>query len=313
MHGGMILYGNSGNNGNIDSNKNISIRKAKFKQNINVFRCPICKAKMDVCDYNSIICLNRHSFDIARTGYINFLLKPVKTEYDKELFRSRNIISASGFFDPMLECISNLILHHIRESNDRSINILDAGCGEGSHLGRIISNLRSMTAKSLQGVGIDISKEGILMASKAFYDIIWNVADLSNLPLMDRQFDVILNILSPSNYEEFDRVLKDDGVLIKVIPGSNYLIELRNVYYDRAESQVYSNDKVIQHYSQNFNIIDKKDLYYTTAIDKDNLGHLMRMTPLSWNVAEERIKQALAHGINKITVDLTIIVGKKQS
>lgn len=260
-----------------------------------------------------MICQNNHCFDIARTGYINLLTRPVKTEYDKELFSSRNIINDSGFFGPMLEIVRDLILEHIERFDAREVKILDAGCGEGSHLGRIINGLSDKIAGNIQGVGVDISKEGILMASKIFWDIIWCVGDIANLPFADGQFDVVLNILSPSNYGEFSRVLNDNGVLIKVIPGSNYLKELRNIFYDNKDKRVYSNEKIIEHFKENFRILDRKDIHYTVKISKDNLKHLMRMTPLSWNVTDDRIEQVLNRNINSITVDYTVVVGKRQS
>jgi len=258
-----------------------------------------------------MVCQNNHCFDIARTGYVNFLTRPVKTEYDKELFRSRNIINDSGFFDPMLETTCNLILEHVERFNVKDIKILDAGCGEGSHLGRIINSLNGRIAGNIQGVGVDISKEGILLASKGFNDIIWCVADIANLPFVDGQFDVVLNILSPSNYREFSRVLNDNGILIKVVPGSNYLIELRNIFYDNKDKQTYSNEKIIERYRGNFYILEKKDIHYTVKILRDDLVHLMRMTPLSWNVTDEKIEQVFNRNINSITVDYTIVVGKK--
>lgn len=292
--------------------KNVPIRKAKFEENANIFRCPKCKREVEVCNFKNIVCKNNHCFDIARTGYVNFLMRPVKSEYDKELFRSRNIINDSGFFDPMLEAINQLILKHIK-FNTETVKILDAGCGEGSHLGHIINGLSSKVDGNIQGVGIDISKDGILMASKSFFDIVWCVGDLTNLPFAGGQFDIILNILSPSNYEEFDRVLKDNGIFIKVIPGTNYLKELRNIFYDKTSKQFYSNEKVLEHYKEHFCILDKKDVYYTVKILQDNLKHLMRMTPLSWNVTDEKVEQAIHNNINNITVDYTIVVGKKKN
>jgi len=289
----------------------IPIRKAKFFKNASIFRCPICKAKVEVRNFGNMVCQNNHCFDIARTGYVNFLTRPVKTEYDKELFRSRNIINDSGFFDPMLETTCNLILEHVERFNVKDIKILDAGCGEGSHLGRIINSLNGRIAGNIQGVGVDISKEGILLASKGFNDIIWCVADIANLPFVDGQFDVVLNILSPSNYREFSRVLNDNGILIKVVPGSNYLIELRNIFYDNKDKQTYSNEKIIERYRGNFYILEKKDIHYTVKILRDDLVHLMRMTPLSWNVTDEKIEQVFNRNINSITVDYTIVVGKK--
>jgi len=288
-----------------------SVRKTKFKENIKIFRCPICETKMNIYDFKDLICKEGHCFNIARKGYVNLLLKPAKTDYDNEMFYSRKRICEGGFFDSILEYISNLIADETDKHNIKNIKILDAGCGEGSHLGQIINRLRSKTTGDLQGVGIDISKDGIFIASKSYFDIIWCVADLANLPFMSKQFDIILNILSPANYEEFARTLKDDGILIKVVSGSNYLKELRDVLYDGTSKQSYSNEKVIEHYSKNFTILDMRDIVYNSRIDKEDLMHLIKMTPLSWSAADERIKQAINMGTNNITVDFTIIVGKK--
>src|SRR5690606_1726201 len=144
----------------------------------------------------------------------------------------------------------------------------------------------------LKGVGVDISKEGILLASKNYFDIIWCVADLANLPFMDSQFDVILNILSPANYEEFNRTLKDDGILIKVIPGNSYLKELRDIFYDGTEKEVYSNDEVIEHCSKNLKILDIREVSYDKKIGEEELVYLINMTPLSWTVTDAKIAQA---------------------
>ncbi|RBO11051.1 methyltransferase domain-containing protein, partial [Pantoea sp. 3_1284] len=82
------------------------------------------------------------------------------------------------------------------------------------------------------GIGIDLAKEGIAAASKAYPDIIWSVADLAAMPFADAQVDAILNILSPANYAEFSRLLKPGGVVMKVVPESGYLLELREAFYD---------------------------------------------------------------------------------
>ncbi len=77
------------------------------------------------------------------------------------------------------------------------------------------------------GVGLDLAKAGIVSATKQEREAIWCVADLAAAPFRNRSFDAILNILSPSNYAEFERLLSDDGIVLKVIPKSGYLKELR--------------------------------------------------------------------------------------
>ena len=96
----------------------------------------------------------------------------------------------------------------------------------------------------LTGVGIDLSKEGIRVAAKEHRDIIWCVADLTKLPLQNQQFDLVLNILSPANYGEFKRVLKEHGILVKLLPTADYLIELRELLFKGTDKELYENDSV---------------------------------------------------------------------
>ena len=59
-------------------------------------------------------------------------------------------------------------------------------------------------------------------------DILPICCDLYNLPFTDNVFDIVLNFLSPINSKEVSRVLKDNGLIIKIVPTSEYLKELRN-------------------------------------------------------------------------------------
>jgi len=286
-----------------------AIRRIKFERNVNIFRCPICEMRMNIRDSKDMICAKGHCFNLAKKGYINLLSRPIKTEYNTAMFRSRNRICVGGFFDPILDYISDWILRKIDTYNLKNIKVLDAGCGEGSLLGQVVRDVERRSAVDLSGVGIDISKEGILVAAKGYFDIIWCVADLANLPFLNGQFDVILNILSPANYAEFARTLKGEGVLIKVIPGSNYLKELREILYDGTDKETYSNERVVELYSKNFKILHSEDIMYSKTLSKQDLIHFVEMTPLSWAAADERIKQALVE-MNDITVDFTVIIGK---
>lgn len=285
--------------------------KKLIENNIHLFMCPVCGEEMTINDAKSLACLNGHSIDLSRQGYINMLLNSTKTKYDRKMLESRNKISKSGFFDPMIQDISNIILNETPANNRKNSNILDAGCGEGSQLSRVLAILESKTDINFQGVGIDISKEGIRIAARDYPNIIWCVADLSSIPFKNKQFDVVLNILSPSNYMEFHRILKDSGVLIKVIPGSDYLIELRNIFYDRTDKETYSNDKVIKLFSENFNMIENRRIFYDVTLNAENIRHLFKMTPLTWNIEKETMEKAIAKGIKNITADFHIIVGRK--
>ena len=74
---------------------------------------------------------------------------------------------------------------------------------------RLSPTLFTKSGVSGTKIGFDISKDAIqLAASHYFDDAFWCVADLAHSPFAGEQFDAILNILSPSHYEEFGRLLK---------------------------------------------------------------------------------------------------------
>ncbi len=156
--------------------------------------------------------------------------------------------------------------------------------------------------------GIDIAKEGLKIASKNDEDIVWVVADLAKLPFRDGSFQIILNILSPANYLEFERVLAPEGIVVKVIPEKSYLEELRTLIY---KNNSYSNDKVIDYFSNKLELVSKQNIRYQFSVDEDILPHLIKMTPLTWggSVTETDISRM---ELPSVTVDLTIVIGKKK-
>lgn len=281
-----------------------------IEENISLFKCPVCEEKMRLESAKSLICANNHCFDLAKKGYVNLLLNAKKPKYGKEMFYSRKIIATMGFFRPMLEAISELIGKNLTRFNSKTIRVLDAGCGEGFHLSQIIESLIKNTGRAFQGVGIDIAKEGIQIAARN-KDIIWCVADLARIPFKDGQFEVVLNILSPSNYSEFQRVLRNNGILLKVVPGKDYLRELRKLFYQETDKETYSNDKVKKLFSQNFSLLSTETVRYDVEITKEELEHLIKMTPLSWGASEEKIQQVLEESINKVTAEFIVMVGEK--
>lgn len=275
-----------------------------------IFRCPICGGSMKVERSASLECENRHCYDISRQGYVNLLNHSSRTKYDKALFEARKAISGSGFFDPLVEAVTNRLIWELNSREvKKPIRLLDAGCGEGSHLSAIKRKLGEHSIMpDILGVGMDIAKEGIVMAAKTSPDSIWCVADLSQSPFADRQFDCILNILSPSNYSEFKRLLARGGSLVKIIPDSLYLQELRTLFYTGTGKETYSNDSTIELFSRHFKQVDTERVQYRVVLDTDQMKQLIRMTPLSWNASPEAIGQILGEEM-EVTADFMLLYG----
>ena len=263
---------------------------------------------MEMVNLAALVCSENHCFDLSRRGYVNFLNHSLKTKYDKSLFESRRMIWESGFFEQLHKETAQKMKNELTHKN-KQINILDAGCGEGSFLSEINKEFIDHPTIDLLGIGMDITKEGINIAARDYSDSIWCVADIVNCPFKEKQFHFILNILSPSNYGEFKRLLADDGIIIKVIPERYYLKELRDVFHEYTNKKVYSNQKTVDHFKKHFKIIDVSRIQYERTLNKNLLISLIQMTPLSWKVPEGKIQQFFDRNVQTITVDLTILVG----
>jgi 23S rRNA (guanine745-N1)-methyltransferase len=263
-----------------------------MKEHETLFSCPLCKVSMHVTDDGHIICENHHSFDIAKQGYVNFMIKPSTSMYSKSLFDSRQEVITSGLYSPLQETIANHMGNHVK-------TILDTGCGEGSHLERI-SNLLE---HEIVSVGIDISKEGIQSAAKFYEKKIWCVGDLANSPYKKQSFDCILNILSPANYDEFSRLLKPNGKVIKVVPQSDYLKEIRRQAFANSEKESYSNEQTVERFKEHFDNVKQERITYTMPLTLNLVPKLLEMTPLGWHLEKDI-------SLNEITIDLDVLVGE---
>ncbi|WP_164515177.1 putative RNA methyltransferase [Paenibacillus lentus] len=319
----------------------------------NMVICPVCAATLRL-QGRSLICRKSHCFDIAKQGYVNFLLQAPKEKYDKYLFQSRARISEAGVFKGITDRLSTIVLLALEQqskvqqianqqnaeperaelqcteqqsteqqkllrSNEAGqrciVKVLDAGCGEGSHLYAVKRKLvEAMGSRlSLVATGIDLAKEGIKIAAKRSPEMMWGVADLAKCPFADHSFDIILNILSPANYAEFQRMLAPAGSVIKVIPGKEYLQEIRQALYEKSDRRVYSNDRTITLFRRHFRLEGTERIKYEVTLDGEPLMQLLQMTPLAWQASRVQMQQvAKAIEGRAITFDFDILTGRNK-
>ena len=269
-------------------------------------RCPLCHESVEVIELKSIVCTNNHTFDFAKQGYVNLLQKPVNTQYDDALFEARQkIICDAELYGPIHQKIAALINIELTED----ALLFDAGSGEGSHLEKILDEVND---KKLTGIGLDISKEGVMMAAKNYETPIWVVGDLANPPLADESCQFILNFLSPANYSEFKRILTEDGIIIKVIPGSGYLKELRNELFSNTDESEYENNDTLELMKRNVNVLGEERITYTKNLDGQSLKHLISMTPLGWHADTEQFEAFTNAEDKEITIDMHIVIAQAE-
>ncbi|MGE7923477.1 putative RNA methyltransferase [Viridibacillus arvi] len=272
-----------------------------MRENQALFACPVCGDQMTVTEDCIVVCDNRHSFDIAKQGYINFMTHAATSMYGKDLFEARKLVIESGLYAPMHTAICDLL-----KQMNTNVAVLDTGCGEGSHLASIKNKFEEQSDNSFVGIGIDIAKEGIIAAGRHYNDMIWCVGDLAKSPYQQASFNAILNILSPANYTEFKRLLKPNGLVIKVVPQSGYLQQLRALFFADSEKESYSNELTVERFKENFLEVEVKRITQTIEINQELIPLLMHMTPMGWHQKNEDV----ATNLTEITIDLDILVGK---
>jgi 23S rRNA (guanine745-N1)-methyltransferase len=261
-----------------------------------LFACPLCHQKV-VANESGLICPNRHRFDLSKKGTLFFLDHPVKTDYDQDMFVPRSRMIQSGMYGPVLEAISK----HLEQSE----RILDIGCGEGSFLAQLL------VGQEKTAIGFDIAKEGVYLATNHAISAFWCVADLTNLPFAEGSFDTILNLFSPSNYQEFERIIKPGGQVIKVVPAAGYLKELRKAFYpEDTAKQIYSNERVVEKFFENYPQGSRERISYSFAIPEARRLDLLAMSPLEWGASQEQIAKVRENPLHEITVDIELLVAK---
>ena len=279
-------------------NTNLKPKLQRFAS-ATAFACPICQENLTLVE-SSLTCCKRHSFDLAKFGYVN-LAPQIKqsANYDKENFQNRQQILESGFYHAILEAVSDLLAN-----SETSTTVLDIGCGEGFYSRKLQERHPDKTFYAF-----DISKDSVQIAAKSEpnWAVNWFVGDLARLPIKDASMDILLDIFSPANYGEFRRVLSKDGILIKVIPTKNHLKEIRQKVQDQLTNKDYSNQDIKNHFQEHFTILSSQTASLTKTITANQLQALLSMTPLLFHIDQSKIDWSQ---LTEITIEAEILVGK---
>ena len=279
-------------------NTNLKPKLQRFAS-ATAFSCPICQENLSLVE-SSLKCSNRHSFDLAKFGYVN-LAPQIKqsANYDKENFQNRHQILEAGFYQNILEAISNLL-----SNSESAKTVLDIGCGEGFYSRKLQESHPEKTFYAF-----DISKDSVQIAAKSElnWSVNWFVGDLARLPIKDASMDILLDIFSPANYGEFRRVLSKDGILIKVIPTKNHLKEIRQKAQDQLTNKDYSNQDIKNHFQEHFSILSSQTASLTKTITTEQLQSLLSMTPLLFHIDQSKIDWSQ---LKEITIEAEILVGR---
>ncbi len=272
-----------------------------------VFKCPSCNETL-LKEQRTYRCLNNHTFDEAKEGYVNLLLaqhKKSKNPGDNdEMIKSRQAFLNKGYYASLSSQIVKIISSM---ENGFKQNILDVGCGEGYYMDKI---KKASTDDNLFLCGIDISKTAIKLAGKRKMDSLLSVASAYDLPFFSNRFDTIISVFSPVSASEIARLLKsENSQIIMVGPAEEHLKALTKHIYD----------EVLPH-KGNYSVLDDKKAFILEeqieikeeiTVKKEDILDLLRMTPYYWQTTVEIKKKILALSELKTTIHFYVRVYRK--
>ncbi len=217
------------------------------------------------------VCPRGHSFDIARSGYIN-LLQPQerrsRTPGDREeAVTARRRFLDRGHAEPLLRAIAEML--------PTRTNVLDVGCGEGYYLGSLG-----------RGCGIDISTAAIDLAARRYPECQWVVANADRfIPYADASFDLVLSITGRLNPNEFRRVSR--GHLLVAVAAPDDLIELRG---GRQRDRV---PRTIEMFASGFSFIAQQRASTVVDLDATDAWDILTATYRPRDAAPQRVTLSL--------------------
>lgn len=233
--------------------------------------CPVCGGGL-VKEGKTLRCPAGHSYDYAKSGYVNLLMSQQGRLHgdDRPMVRARTVFLSAGHYRPLLDAIVEAALPGLPQD----VKVFDAGCGEGWYTQELYETLKNKGLRP-ECVGVDISRDALNSAAKRPFPGEFAVASLYHIPLENDWCDLIVNVFAPDCAEEFSRILKPGGVYVKVIPLEDHLLELKQAVYDSVyENEVSTEDP------DGFELESNTVLRWNLCLpDNETVKNLFFMTP----------------------------------
>ena len=237
--------------------------------------CPVCGNQLQKCD-RSYLCENRHSFDVARQGYVNLLTVQQKHSLapgdTREQVLSRRSFLEAGFYAPIAET-----LIETAKKYGVSGEILDIGCGEGWYSAQLAAAIGANLT------GLDISKEAVRCAAAKYKNALWLCATAAHIPAPDESADLMTSLFALTLPEEFRRVLKKDGLYFQVLAAQDHLLGLKSIIYD----ELIFRDKDSVPDLPGFTRLESIPIRFTFTVEDEQIRNLFSMTPHVFRIGKE--------------------------
>jgi 23S rRNA (guanine745-N1)-methyltransferase len=236
-----------------------------------MLRCPVCGARL-LSATAALRCPARHSFDIARQGYVSLLtgVRPISGDA-APMVRARRRFLQAGSYAPILAVITELAMRAARPPT----TVVEVGCGTGYYLAGVLDAL-----PACRGLGLDSSVRALRSAAKAHpraAAAAWDV--FRPFPVAPASVDLVLNVFAPRNPSEFHRILHPDGRLIVTRPNSGHLVQLHHRVARMLSIDPAREQRLHRALDPYFQAVHTELVEYTTLLMSRQAVDLVLMTP----------------------------------
>lgn len=264
-----------------------------------IMKCPVCGQAL-TCENRTWRCENRHSYDIAREGYVNLLSSRKSGELtgdNREMALSRRDFLNKGYYAPLAEAVTD----RLRQYSDDGDTVLDICCGEGYYTAYAAQRL------DRRFYGFDLSKSMVRLAAKRKTSARFFVANIAAIPITDGAVKAAFHLFAPFHAAEFRRVIAADGVLMTAIPGRDHLYGLKEVLYD----QPYRNDEK-EPSAEGLTAIERVRVQgELTLHTPEDINALFQMTPYYYHTPSDGMRRLDSRTTLTTPIEFILIIYKK--
>jgi 23S rRNA (guanine745-N1)-methyltransferase len=236
-----------------------------------MLRCPVCGARLSRATA-ALRCPARHSFDIARDGYVSLLTgaRPTSGD-DAPTVRARRRFLQAGSYAPIRAAVTELAARTARPPT----TVVEVGCGTGYYLAGVLDALPAS-----RGLGLDSSVRALRAAAKAHPRAAAATSDVFRpFPIATATADLVLNVFAPRNPTEFHRILHRDGRLIVTRPNSGHLAQLHDHVEGMLSIDPAKEQRLHRALDPYFEAVHTKRIDYAMLLMSRQAVDLVLMTP----------------------------------
>ncbi len=258
---------------------------------LRLLACPRCGGSFAEVG-GSLRCPSRHTFDVARVGYVSMLsgTAPGAEADNREMVRARQRLLGAGAFAPLTRALVEAVVDTVPSApgSPDGGGVVDIGGGTGHHLAGVLDAWPMAT-----GILLDLSREAAQVAARSHPRLVAVVCDVrQRSPIRDSGASIVLDIFAPRAATEMRRILAPEGRLLVVTPTERHLGELAGVP-GMLRVDALKQRRLERSLGGSFLMSERRPIEWRMSLDRAGQRDLVSMGPSAHHVTADGLEGAL--------------------